>query len=202
MGDFPDSGLHHPAPIRARRVGTGTTAMIARGDRASRAQVRRRPRLTGVASGRRSGEAPSRQTAMRPTTKRATRIAGIAVVVVAAVGALLWFLLDDPASRGPLIRGKPVTYWTRQLSPVPRNPEVITYLANERSVAIPALVQQLSLPDVATKDFTKKLWRRLPAPLRARARRIKRGQSNRPVMNRCLSRLTVLDGLSFVHGCA
>jgi len=89
--------------------------------------------------------------------------------VLAVVGAVLWFLLDDPAARGPLIKGKPVAYWTRQLlHPVPPYPDAMSTLANEKSVAIPALVHQLSLPDVAAKDFAKKLWLWLPGPLQAR----------------------------------
>lgn len=106
---------------------------------------------------------------MRPTSKRAARIASLGVAGLAVVGALLWFLLNDPESQGPLIQGKPVAYWTRQLNSleqVDRN--VIITFANEKSVAIPALVRQLSFPDSAAKDLAKSLWRRLPPMLRER----------------------------------
>ena len=110
--------------------------------------------------------------------------------MLAAAGALLWVLLSEP--RGPLISGKPVAYWTRQLraghmDPVViavqgnsasywtrrlhaghMDPDVIGALASDKAVAVPALVRQLSLPDSRVKDAVKRLWRRLPAPLRAR----------------------------------
>ena len=86
----------------------------------------------------------------------------------AVVCALLWLLLDDPESRGPLIQGKPASYWTRRLRADQVDPEVINAVASEKSVAIPALVQQLSLPDSTVKDFAKRLWLRLPAALRNR----------------------------------
>jgi len=104
---------------------------------------------------------------VRPTSKRAARIAGLGVAVLAVAG-VLWLLLHDPDSQGPLIKGKPVAYWTRQLRTGHMDPDVIITLANEKSVAIPALVRQLSLPDSAAKDFTKRLWRRLPPMLRDR----------------------------------
>jgi hypothetical protein len=114
------------------------------------------------------GETPSQQIAVRPRTKQLARITGLGVVLVPIVGALLWVWLSKSDASGPLINGKPATFWTRQLTPFPKDPEVITSLANERSLAIPTLVQQLSLPDVAVNDFAKKLWRRLPAALQAR----------------------------------
>lgn len=100
---------------------------------------------------------------MRPTTKRLARIAGLGVATLVAAGALLWLLLSD--SHGPLINGKPVAYWTRQLSLVQMDQRAINALAGEKAVAIPALVKQLSLPDLAVKDFAKRLWRGLPSAL-------------------------------------
>jgi hypothetical protein len=88
---------------------------------------------------------------VRPTTKRLARIAGIGVGVLAVAGALLWVLLSEP--RGPLIKGKPVAYWSGQLRFVKSDSGVLSLLANEKGAAIPALVRQLSLPDSAVKDF-------------------------------------------------
>lgn len=100
-------------------------------------------------------------------SKRAGRIAGLGLAGLAFVGALLWFLFDDRDSHGPLIKGKPVAYWTRHLLHGSKiAPDAISTLAAEKSVAIPALVQQLSLPDSAARGFPKNLWRRLPAMLR------------------------------------
>ena len=101
---------------------------------------------------------------MRPTTKRLARIAGLGVAGLAIAGAL-WFLLGDPESRGPLLHGKPVTYWTQRTAQ--RDPAAISVLAGDKAVAIPALVRQLSLRDSRVKDAAKGLWRRLPPMLRA-----------------------------------
>ena len=103
---------------------------------------------------------------MRPTTKRLARIACIGVAVLAVV--VLWLLLHTPASHSPLIQGKPLAYWTRQLSLSPLDQDAIDALASEKAVAMPALVKQLLLPDSRIVDAVKGLWGRLPAPLRDR----------------------------------
>ena len=105
---------------------------------------------------------------MRPPTKRLARIAGLGVLALAVAGGVLWFLLDDAESRGPLIQGKPVAYWTRQLRVAVVDPDVISTLASDKAVAVPALLRQLSLPDSRAKEVAKGLWRRLPPMLRAR----------------------------------
>jgi hypothetical protein len=84
--------------------------------------------------------------------------------------SLMWFLLKDPHVPGPLIKGKPVTFWTRQLRVATFDVDVIGSPVTEKDVALPALVRQLSLHDSLVRDSVKGLWRQLPAGLRGRFR--------------------------------
>jgi len=91
-------------------------------------------------------------------------VAGLGVAGLAVAGALLWLLLNDADSQGPLIKGKPVAYWTRQFRPFPEDLDAISALAAEKSLAIPAqgIPQR---PDLLQHCLEVSQRRRLSIPL-------------------------------------
>ena len=100
--------------------------------------------------------------------KKLARIGAIALLLVTSMTALLWFMLKDPQVPDPLIGGKPITWWTRQIRAGEVNGSVIDALVRGKDVAIPALIRQLSIPDAPARDSVKRLWRQLPPWLRSR----------------------------------
>ena len=93
---------------------------------------------------------------------------GAVGAITGTITVLTLLLLSEPASPRPLVGGKPVTFWTRQLRPSRFDEGVIAALVTEKEVAIPALIQQLAIRDRPIRDFIKLLWRKLPPSLQTK----------------------------------